>query len=304
MNIIFPAYPGDPTKIDPSWEAEAKIAKDAGFEITLLSEGYFGSEMSIRNLPLGQTMYRGWILKPTSYASMNRLVNSKLLNTPENYLWSYEIPRWYPYLGKSTPESYSFFKEELEEKGVEYIAQQVGELYPNTSMILKDYLKSRKHEWFDACFIRDASDTNEVVRIVTNFVRLQGEDFHGGLVFRKFLNLKRTGIHPKSHMPLALEYRVFFLNQEPIFTTPYWTDGVYADTTEQPDAEFLREVGKKLCSPFVALDIAQDEDGKWWVIEVNDGGSAGLPDHVDLKQFYAILFKRLDDGETRTEMDV
>lgn len=296
MNIIFPAYPGSLSKTDPSWEAEAKAAQDAGFEITLLGDGYFGSDMSVHNVPQDQVMYRGWILKPTSYASMNGLVKSKLLNTPENYLWSYEIPRWYSYLGIHTPESYSFFKGELEERGVEYIAQQIGELYPNTSLILKDYLKSRKHEWFDACFIRDASDTKEIVRIINNFVKLQGEDFYGGLVFRKFLNLKRTGVHPKSHMPLALEYRVFFLNQEPIFITPYWTDGVYSNVMERPDDNFLQEVGKKLLSPFVALDIAQDEDDKWWVIEVNDGGSAGLPDHVDPKQFYEVLFKKLNNG--------
>ena len=62
---------------------------------------------------------------------------------------------------------------------------------------------------------------------------------------------------------------------------------------ESPSQEWLEAVGKNLKSPFVALDIAQGENGKWWVIEVNDGGCCGYPDNVDKEEFYQILMKNL-----------
>lgn len=95
-------------------------------------------------------------------------------------------------------------------------------------------------------------------------------------------------------MPLPLEYRVFFVNQKPIFCIPYWNDGtVYTDNSSPPN-EWLEDISKRIHSPFVALDIAQDINNKWWIIEVNDGGSAGLPDHVDSQHFYNILYNSLN----------
>jgi len=52
----------------------------------------------------------------------------------------------------------------------------------------------------------------------------------------------------------------------------------------------LEEFGSKIKVPFCAADIAQDENDKWWGIEINDGGSAGLPERANLKDFYQELF--------------
>ena len=67
----------------------------------------------------------------------------------------------------------------------------------------------------------------------------------------------------------------------------------YPEDIEYPPNEWLEKIGKKMKSPFVALDIAQDVNNKWCVIEVNDGGTAGLPEKVDLKEFYRLLQKGL-----------
>jgi hypothetical protein len=127
---------------------------------------------------------------------------------------------------------------------------------------------------------------------MTNFFNLQGRDFFGGLVFREFLQLKKLGTHPKSGMPLPVEFRTFFLHQKPILTTPYWdNDILYPEVVEAPPTAWLESIGEKMLSPFVALDIAQDENDNWWVIEVNDGGSAGYPDSVNSKEFYQTLYQ-------------
>lgn len=288
MNIIFPAQPGSHSVIDPFWEKEYNAAAENGLNISLLGGSHFGAELGIHNASKeDKSIYRGWIIKPQTYLEMSTL-NVDLLNSYEDYMWSHDFPKWYAELSnKETPNSFVFLAEEIQELGLEKIATLVSNRVGCRSLMIKDFLKSRKHEWFDACFIRDASDEDELVRIMSNFFKLQGRDFYGGLVFRDFLNLKKIGFHPKSRMPLPLEFRTFFINQKPFFTTPYWTnDAKYPEEIEYPPTYWLNRIGAKIKSPFVALDIAQGEDDKWWVIEVNDGGSAGLPDHVDLKDFY------------------
>lgn len=296
INIIYPAYAGTTKTVDPFWEKEYNAAMAAGFDVSLISDGWFGTEKTVYNKHEApeKFMYRGWILKPQLYKELADLA-SPLVNDYDNYLWSFEFPRWYKDLtSELTPDSFVYTGEEIQTLGLKDLALIVAARAGNRSMMVKDFLKSRKHEWYDACFIRDASDEKELVRIMTNFFNLQGRDFYGGLVFRDFLKLKGIGLHPKTRMPLPVEFRTFFLNHKPIFTTPYWSNDIeYPKDMEVPSYEWLSDIGAKLVSPFVALDIAQGEDGKWWVIEVNDGGSAGLPDHVDINEFYKILFSEL-----------
>lgn len=293
MNIIFPSNLEFHKQIDDFYVKESTAAQAAGFEISTLSESHFGTPLSIYNKK-SPSLYRGWIIKPQIYQEMCNL-GVELLNNYDNYMWSYNFPSWYSSLSnKETPNSFVFSAEEIQEMGLKKIAESVSKHINCKSLIIKDYLKSRKHEWYDACFIRDTSDETELIRVMLNFFNLQGRDFYGGLVFRDFLDLKKIGFHPKSRMPLPLEFRTFFLNNKPIFTTPYWSNDVsYPDNIECPPMDWLQFIGSKIESPFVALDIAQDENNKWWVIEVNDGGSAGLGNNVDIEEFYKLLYKYL-----------
>ncbi len=292
MNIIFPSDLGSNSKISSFWEKDAAAAKAAGFEVSLLSESFFGTPLSIYNKK-SPSLYRGWIIKPDMYKEMSEL-GVGLLNSYDDYLWSYDFPKWYQELLGETPESFYYTADQIVELGLAKIAEDVAKRSGSKSLMIKDWLKSRKHEWFDACFIRDASDETELIRVMTNFFNLQGRDFYGGLVFRDFLDLKKVGFHPKSRMPLPIEFRTFFINNEPFFTTTYWSnDIVYPSDIESPPEDWLREIGSKLKSPFVAIDIAQEESGKWMAIEVNDGGSAGTPENINLEEFYSRLYVRM-----------
>ena len=96
-------------------------------------------------------------------------------------------------------------------------------------IIVKDYVKSRKHEWNEACYIPSASDRQGVERVVTRFLHVQGEDLNEGLVFREFIDFEPLVSHSKSHMPLTREFRLFVLDGQIIFSTPYWEEGDYGD---------------------------------------------------------------------------
>lgn len=298
MNIIFPALVGT-TTIDPFWEEQANAAKKAGFNISIAKDQNDRGDFKIYKSSLYESyLYRGWIVKLPYYKEMNDYVEclqGNLFNNIEKYSWSFNFPDWYKELNGETPESIIYTADQIVELGMTKIAEEVAVRVGNKSLILKDYLKSRKHEWFDACFIKDASDVNDVIRVMTNFFNLQGKDFYGGLVFREFLQLKKLGIHPKSGMPLPVEFRTFFVKQNTMITSMYWNNDIpYPNDVEQPPKDWLESIGKKMKSPFVALDIAQSEDGKWWVIEVNDGGTAGYPDNLINDHFYDLLYQNLN----------
>lgn len=291
MNIIFPALPYS-KDICPFWEKESLAAKAAGFGISLVKDQNEPGSITISN-KADSYLYRGWIVKPAYYRDMCEAAVAPLLNTYDHYMTSYDFPKWFAHLSSESPESIIFPAEEVMALGLEEIASRIKQCVGKHPLVVKDYLKSRKHEWYEACFIKDASDTEDTLRVLKNFFRLQGRDFYGGLVFREFLSLKKLGKHPKSEMPVPLEFRTFFLHNKPMITTKYWQNDIaYPDGIESPPEDWLSTIGEKLISPFVALDIAQTEDGKWYVIEVNDGGSAGYPEHLDSKEFYRLLFDR------------
>jgi len=154
-------------------------------------------------------------------------------------------------------------------------------------IIVKDFVKSRKHEWHDACFIPNASKTQRAEKVVEKFLELQEEDLNEGLAFREFIKFKPLTEHPRSGMPLTEEFRLFFLNGKEIFSSEYWEEGEY-QRAEIPH-EFFQEIAENIPSNFFTMDIAQTEKGDWLIIELGDGQVSGLPEKADVRGFYQSL---------------
>lgn len=292
-NIIFPAYPDLPRKLNPYFQAEVDAAQSAGFGISIVSDENTSGPVRVTNLTADSYLYRGWLVKPAYYQEMSELAKP-LFNSYQDYMNSYHLPNWYAHFtNEDTPESLVIKADDITQNGLEWVVEQVQDYFKSDApLMMKDFLKSLKYEWYDACLIKDGSDAKEIMRITTNFFELRGKDFVGGLVYRKLLGLKRSGVHPKTRTPVPVEYRTFFLNRKPMVTTSIWEMlGIdYGMEGNPPPQEFLEFVGQKIISPFVAVDLAKAVDDKWWVIEVNDGGAAGLPEHMDYKEFYQALY--------------
>jgi hypothetical protein len=294
-NIIFPAYPDMPRKLNPYFQPEADAAQSAGFGISVVSDESTPGAVRVTNTTADDYLYRGWLVKPAYYQEMAESAKP-LFNSYQDYMSSYELPNWYAnFTNEDTPESLIIKADDIVKNGLEWVVKQVQDYFNSDApLMMKDFLKSLKYEWYDACLIKDGSDAKEIMRITTNFFELRGRDFVGGLVYRKLLDLKRAGIHPKTRTPVPIEFRTFFLNQKPMATISIWEKEVgidYRAEGQPPPPEFLESVGQKIISPFVAVDLAKATDDKWWVIEVNDGGAAGLPEHMDTKDFYLKLYQ-------------
>jgi hypothetical protein len=278
-------------KVDPDFEEEYKSAIGQGFQVGLLSFEDLNDLNIAKSISrikesdeLELAIYRGWMINPDKYELLYEGLlkkKVKLINSPLEYKTCHYLPFSYEFIKESTPET-----NWTEVKGgVDF--DKVFELtssFNDGPIIVKDYVKSQKHNWTEACFIPKASDKDSVRKVVSNFIDLQGEELNVGLVFRKFEELEFLINHSKSQMPLTKEFRLFFLNGRVIQTYNYWDEGDYGDT--KPDLTKFEDIGRKVKSNFFTMDIAKKKNGDWIVMELGDGQVSGLPDNADKSNFY------------------
>lgn len=287
--ILFPAHMLHDGQVDAAFADEARLAEEAGFQIGHVGlESYFGDEVTLRRVPrgVGEVLYRGWILKEDDYRRLEEVIASRggsLVTPAEAYLHCYHFPRWYQAIREHTPRSIWI----PPTTPLEAIAQAVHEQFGAGGAILKDHVKSRKHEWWDACYIPRADDEENVRRVTKNFLDRQEEFLVGNLVYREYVKLRQIGIHPKSRLPLVNEHRLFVHRDQVLFQAPYWADGDYSGS--RPAAEEVEPILGKVQSPFYAVDVAEREEGGWIVVEINDGSTAGIPEGGDARRFYEAL---------------
>ena len=298
MELIFCNDALAPSQPDSSYQNEADAAVMANFscalvDFELLTRGD-DSAAVLRRVPTHDTpqlaLYRGWMLRPEKYAQLYRVLqerNIHLVNTPQQYQHCHWLPASYEIIAPFTPRT--IWLPLAEGLAMENVWSAL-EIFSEKSLIVKDYVKSRKHEWHEACFIPDASDRENVEKVVRRFLELQGEQLAGGLVFREWVPLRTIGAHAKSGMPLAREFRLFFLDGELLHFSEYWIDGDYSG--EAPPLAKFSAVASRIQSRFFTMDIAQCEDGSWIIVELGDAQVAGLPRDSDAGEFYRALQAR------------
>ena len=221
INFIFCNHPLYQRKVDEDYEVEYQEAglhhSCALFSYEDMERGklsLFGEEIS------GLTIYRGWMMKPEMYSDFYTLLEQKgiyLINTPEEYERYHTLPGWYDDFADETAQS--VWETEGNVENALLKAKQLSGSY-----IVKDYVKSRKHEWYDACFISNIADVANTASVIKNFVERQGDSLVGGIVLRKFENLKQIGFHERSGMPISEEYRVFVYAGKVLIMDNYWTE--------------------------------------------------------------------------------
>lgn len=298
MNILFPSDPTRPSKVEPAFEEEFTAAREAGFPCGFVNGGFFGADFEFYSVPRDSTpwMYRGWILSYESYRKLDQQLVERgcsLITSPDSYEFANCFPKWYQALPDGTTPMSAWVQWDPNitvESEIVVTVDQLREVFGDKSLILKDYVKSRKHEWHDACFIEHL---NDAARVIRNFIERQADSLVGGLVFREYVPVKKLGRHPKSGLPLSKEYRYFIRDKtDVILASAYWSEADYPDE-RIPGQEALQAVLGSLQSPFIVLDVVELEDGSTTVLEVNDGGTAGIP-LGKYREFYAGLRRSLD----------
>ena len=303
--ILFPADPLNPRKVDSAYEREADAARFVGCPIAFVDIDHDPLDEDLEADKIGEVaIYRGWMMTPTRYQWFYEALwerGFRLINSPEEYRYCHELPQWYDDFKGATPKSKWF--EPTPELGFELhdIATRVHCKLGSGPYIVKDYVKSRKHEWDEACFIRDGGAIEDVTR---RFLELQGDSLAGGLVYRRFAPIRRVGTHPKSGAPIHNEIRSWTFCGAPLTSHTYWgPDEGGADITMPGGLISVVDLsgkgsvkqplmGWRVKSNFYTMDLAEHEHGGWVIIELGDGQVSGLPEHVDAREFYRGLRDR------------
>lgn len=275
MHVLFCADPLDPRRPDSLYADEADAAQSVGFARGVIDyEALVGgdAERAVARVrpDVGLSVYRGWMLTPAQYANLFDALAARgvpLINTPDAYRHAHFLPEAYPAFAEHAAQTVWTNRADVSPDELRQTLLPFGD----APVLVKDWVKSRKHEWDDACFVRSAADTLEAVRVVANFVRGQGDALAVGLVFRAFV-------------PLAAESRIFYLDGKPVF----WTTDT-GDLSPSLPLELWGDAANRMKSRFWTLDVAARQDGGWLVVEAGDGQVSGLPDGADPAAFYRAL---------------
>lgn len=296
MRLIFCSDYWNPHAPEPTYAGEVSAAKKLGLAYSLLNfEALVEQQNAARALRRVEAtsseemaLYRGWMLKPRVYEQLYQALAEKglrLINTPTAYQHCHYFPEAYPVLAGSTP--CSTWLRTTAAVSMDEVMEMLRP-FGDRPVIVKDFVKSRKHEWYDACYIPSAADRQAVERVVRRFLQLQGDDLNEGLVFREFMEFERLTTHSKSGMPLIKEFRLFVLDGQVVLSAPYWEEGEYGNEVSPPLGTF-REVIQQVQSRFFTVDIAKCVDGSWIIVELGDGQVAGLPERADVEALYRAL---------------
>ena len=259
--VLFCRDPLTPRKVDEHFAAEADAVRAAGGTVALIDhDALLAGETAraIRGVPadLGPAWYRGWMIPAGRYAELAAALPTGLVTGPADYRRAHELPGWYSTFETVTPASAWTPTEPGR-------VPDLTALVPAGRAIVKDYVKSRKHDWDTACHVPTPAD---LPAVVAAFVALQEEYLAGGIVVRAFEEFDPG------------EARVWWLDGEPILVGPH------PDTPgerPEPDLAGIGALVRALGCRFVTTDLARRCDGVWRVVEVGDGQVSDLPRGVD-----------------------
>lgn len=291
MRILFPSDSIDRSRPDEAFAHEVELARARGTSVAIVNTDLLHSaeeaERAVRRVPPATTpeaaIYRGWMLSAAAYERLHTALAAQgtvLATSPAAYRFCHHLPASYAAIAEHTPRTvWTIGTAKPARTELATLLAPFGD----RPLVLKDYVKSEKHAWDEACYIPRADDSDAVERVLDRFLELRGEALEGGLVFREFVELRRSGRHPKSGMPLAREHRLVYWRGERLAGGHYWIESAPGDETPR---EPFDTIAQRVPSPFFTLDVAERVDGEWIVIELGDGQVAEIREDQGLVTLY------------------
>lgn len=188
----------------------------------------------------------------------------RLVNSPAEHLRATRLPHWYPRITELTPKSLWFDAP----PEPDLIAAELG--WP---MFMKGERQTLGHQR-RLSIITGPDHYREVLEHYAMHPRLRWQT----LVCRQLAPLRQVEDADPERVPSSYEFRTFWWQGELVGLGRYWWQGKpYAlSRDEEPQALALaRTAALRVDVPFLVVDIAQQIDGTWIVIECNDAQESG-----------------------------
>jgi hypothetical protein len=239
MQILYPSHPLERHLPDPAFESEFLAARDLGFDLSTFSFADFESGEFRSRPPITSEraiLYRGWMLKAESYASLYQAVagnGARMMTSLKEYLHCHYLPEWYQKCIEFTPKTIF----------VDPKSDYSGELKSTEweAWFVKDHVKSLTTK--RGSVARSVEEVREIADLIERF---RGQ-IEGGLCIREFEELRQDS-----------EERYFVFNKRP-----------FAREGDVPS--IVHKIAERIDSPFYSVDIAIDSNGAHRLIELGDG---------------------------------
>lgn len=276
--LLVPCDPLTPSRPDEHFAPEAEAAKAAGWNVVrmdhdALMQGSASTLFRAQNLEPGDGIYRGWMVPGRRYAALWLSMSERGIRLPTEYDKAHELPGWYWSFCNLTPHSVWTQGDSIDR------FVHLCETFGSGPAVLRDYTKSEKHYWNDACYIPDVADIEAATDVALKFQFLRDESFTGGYVLRRFESF------------VGAEARLWCRRGRVVLTTAHPDTPDEIPNPRNADG-FLRSIESSLTDAgldFVTIDVARRDDGQWRVVEVGDGQVSDRPSSCDPHEFIAAI---------------
>lgn len=219
---------------------------------------------------LTPAVWLGYIPTPERYAAIYEAAlakNIRLVQTLEEHLRAQELDKAYPYLAGLTPETYFATHPGEAAKAIEQLGLPV---------FVKGAVQSRKARGWKSCVAESATELEAQIEAL---LTLENRS-RGRVAVRRLVPLRYTQTGPNG-FPQGREFRVFVWQRSTVLGRGYYwdADDSLATLTPMEEKEILElacEAAERLQVPYIAVDVAQQTDGQWVVIETGDAQFSGL----------------------------
>jgi hypothetical protein len=293
VKLLFPQNPMMRKLPEPMFEPEFDAAKAVGFDCLLFDEDAASAgeiDRALGRLPSGdggELLYRGWILTEETYRRLYGALADRgyrLVSSPADYAAVTFFPNYYPKIREHSPAT--AWTDTPDAFAAWSLARRLGD----GPFVIKDYVKSAKHLWHEACFVPQGAGREAFERIAENLRREQGPSFSGGFVVKQYVPLRVRGESPRAY-PMCEEYRLFCWKGQLLAASHYhrlpenvvdWTP-------------FVR-LAQRFDAPFFTMDVALTEAGDWIVVDMGAGECSSLPPGLEPTRFYQQLRELIPVG--------
>jgi hypothetical protein len=186
------------------------------------------------------------------------LKNSRLVNSYTQHRYIADIVNWYEDLKDFTPKTYT----------------QWGNLKEG-AWVVKGRTNSRKFRWNTHMY---AEGRKALLKVISNLYTDQ-MIADQGIVVRDYVSLAKLG-EGINGLPITKEWRCFCYKETILATGFYWSQEEELSPGNLPEKglDFLKKVATIVSrkTNFYVVDVAEKADGKFMVVELNDGQMSGL----------------------------
>ena len=212
------------------------------------------------------------------------LNGGQLINSFKQHRYVADIENWYWDLEEFTPKTYFQYDD--------------VRMWDEHSFVVKGRTNSRKHRWSSHMFARSRKD------ILPVMYRLEEDQFidQQGLVIREYERFVMYDMAING-LPITKEFRFFVFKGQIIAAGFYWSNhpeviAKFHPNVEEVPKDFLSEIAE-IVSPNIdawVMDIAQHEDGRFRLVELNDFQMSGLS-CIASEQLYSNLKKEISEWD-------